>query len=224
MKSLFSKYVWLQLILSILLLFGGALIVVFAALNKETILVDGLNIIAAVICFIFGLFAILASFAFEQNKAITNGLVYGSASIAFGVFLCIKEFVLVNYLVYLLAIFFIVIGAVELIEGIIMAIRKFEKKFIIVLTFIFAALFITGGILAIIYREQVRLVFCFVAGVLLMGVGIFLMVMGIKAMVEQSKVKTKPVRKTKPREPKKKDEIKELDYTKTETEVVDGSK
>ena len=114
MKSLFTKYVWLQLILSILLLFGGALIVVFAVLGKQNILEEGLNIIVAVILFLFGFFAILASFAFESDRVFTNGLLYGSACIALGVFLCIRELVLLNYLVMLLAIFFIVIGAVEL--------------------------------------------------------------------------------------------------------------
>ena len=99
MKSLFKKYVWLQLILSILLLFGGALIIAFAATNKQNILEDALNIIAAVILFLFGLFAILTSFIFESNKLFTNGLLYGSACIALGVFLCTRELVLLNYLV-----------------------------------------------------------------------------------------------------------------------------
>ena len=37
MKSLFSKYVWLQLILSILLLFGGAVIIAFAINNNTEV-------------------------------------------------------------------------------------------------------------------------------------------------------------------------------------------
>ena len=55
MKSLFSKYIWLKLILAVLLLFGGALIIVFAVLGKANVLQSGLNIIAAVILFLFGL-------------------------------------------------------------------------------------------------------------------------------------------------------------------------
>ena len=106
MKSLFNKYIWLQLILSILLLFGGALIIAFAIMGKDNILEDGLNIISAVILFLFGGFAILATLVFEQNKYLTNGLLYGSACIALGVFLCMKEMILLDYLVYLLAIFF----------------------------------------------------------------------------------------------------------------------
>lgn len=219
MKSLFSKYIWLQFVLSILLMFGGALIIVFAALNKEQVLVEGLNIIAAVILFLFGLFAILASFAFERNRLITNGLVYGSASIAFGVFLCIQEFVLLNYLVYLLAIFFIVIGSVEIIKGIMMIIKKDYKKIGLIITFVIATLFIVGGILAIIYKENVRLAFCIIAGALVFLIGVYLLIFGIKVLLGQDKPKTKTPRKKKIKENNKPEEIKEIDYTAPEIEA-----
>ncbi len=68
MKSLFSKYIWLKLILAVLLLFGGALIIVFAVLGKANVLESGLNIIAAVILFLFGLFAIIATFALNPIR------------------------------------------------------------------------------------------------------------------------------------------------------------
>ena len=70
MKSLFSKYVWLQLILSILLLFGGAVIIAFAINNNTEVLENALNIVVAVILFLFGLFAILTAFFFETKKYI----------------------------------------------------------------------------------------------------------------------------------------------------------
>lgn len=212
MKSLFNKYIWLQLILSILLLFGGTLIIVFAIINKTNILEEGLNIIAAVILFLFGLFAILASFVFESDKVFTNGLLYGSACIALGVFLCTRELVLLNYLVYLLAIFFIVVGSIELIQGIILIVKK-EKVLPIVISFVVAALFITGGILAIIYRENVKTAFCIVAGVLLFAAGVYQLVFGIKRMSESAKKKEpKKNKKVNKKEPKN-EEVKELDYT-----------
>ena len=192
MKSLFSKYTWLQLILSILLLFGGSLIIIFAAMGKMEILEDGLNIIAAVILFLFGLFAIVASFAFEGDRIISNGIIYGSASIAMGVFLLIKEFLLLDYLVYLLAIFFIVVGAIELIKAIILVIKKSNKTVAIIFAFIFAVIFITGGILAIIFKENVRIAFCIIAGVIIFLVGAYLMFTGIKEMIVQAKNKKRP--------------------------------
>lgn len=216
MKSLFSKYVWLQLILSILLLFGGALIVVFAILNKQNVLEDGLNIIAAVILFLFGLFAILASFLFETNKMFTNSLLYGSACIALGIFLCLGKLVLLEYLVYLLAIFFIVIGVLEIIKAIILIVKKDKRLPLIVVAFIFATLFIAGGILAIIFSTEVRIIFCIVAGVLLFAAGVYLLIFGIKALVEQSKTKEKKPRKPKNQEPQKQQEVKEIDFTKVE--------
>ena len=216
MKSLFKKYIWLQLILSILLLFGGALIIAFAATRKQNILEDALNIIAAVILFLFGLFAILTSFIFEPNKIFTNGLLYGSACIALGVFLCTRELVLLNYLVYLLAIFFIVIGATELINGIILLAKKEKRVVFIVLSFVAAALFITGGILALIYRGNVKIAFCIIAGVLIFAAGVYELIFGIREMIAQNKEKgdKKPEKKSKRKEEPKKEEVKELDYTK----------
>ena len=230
MKSLFNKYIWLQLILSILLLFGGALIVAFAISGKENILQDGLNIIAAIILFLFGGFAILASFVFEPNRVFTNGLLYGSACIALGVFLCTREFILLNYLVNLLAIFFIVIGGIELIRAIILAIKKYPNKVVMILTFVVSVLFIAGGILAIIFRDKVGMVFSIIAGALLFLAGIFELVFGIRGMIEQAKAnrgqvqekksffhKKKNENKQQEEQPKEEvveqDEIKELDYT-----------
>ena len=215
MKSLFKKYIWLQLILSILLLFGGALIIAFAATNKQNILEDALNIIAAVILFLFGLFAILTSFIFEPNKLFTNGLLYGSACIALGVFLCTRELVLLNYLVYLLAIFFIVVGAIELINGVLLVVRKEKNIPYIIISFTAAVLFITGGILALIYRGNVKIAFCIIAGALLFAAGVYELIFGIREMVAQNKSKEKKsARKAKKKEEPKQEEIKELDYTK----------
>ena len=216
MKDLFKKYIWLQLILSILLLFGGALIIAFAASNKLNVLQEGLNIIAAVILFIFGLFAILTSFIFEPNKWFTYGLLYGSACIALGVFLCTRELILLTYIVYLLAIFFIVVGSVELINGVLLVVRKTKEIWLMVICFAAAVLFITGGILAIVYRENVKIAFCIVAGILLFAAGVYELIFGIRELVNQNKSRErKPVRKAKKKEPEpKKEEVKELDYTK----------
>lgn len=212
MKSLFSKYIWLQLILAVLLLFGGALIVVFALVGKANILEDGLNIIAAVMLFLFGLFAILASFAFESDKVFTNGLLYGSACIALGVFLCLKKLVLLDYLVWLLAIFFIVIGAVELIKGVILIVKKVKPVTGIVFTFIIGAIFVAGGILAIIYNADIRLAFCIIAGILLFIAGVFVLVFGIKDLMAHSKAKEPKKRKSSKKE-EKQEEVKEIDYS-----------
>lgn len=233
MKSLFTKYIWLQFILSILLLFGGALIIAFAIKDNDgALLENGLNIIAAIILFLFGAFAILASFAFEANKVITNGLLYGSACIALGVFLCMKEAILLNYLVYLLAIFFIVIGGVELIKGIILVVKKYPKLIGVIITFVVAAIFIAGGILALIFHDDVKIAFCIVAGALIFAAGAYLLVLGVIDIVGHAKINSnKPARRSKNKGKPKNDaqknevvvqeepqeqEIKEIDFTKKE--------
>lgn len=214
MKSLFSKYVWLRFILSISLLFAGTLIVIFAATNKGNILQDGLDIIAATILFLFGLFAIVSSFFFESNSAITNGLLYGSACIALGIFLCTDKFHLLPYVVLLLSIFFVVIGSVELIKGILMIAQKFKNVTYIVLTFVFAALFITGGILAICNQGKATTALCIIGGILLVACGAYQMVVGIKVMSsKKGNRNNKPARRSTPKKESQK-EVKEIDYTK----------
>lgn len=231
MKKLFSKYAWLQLILSILLLFGGTLIIVFAFNDKENVLKLALNVIAAVILFLFGGFAILTAFLFERKSTISYAIVYGSASIALGVFLCMNKLVLLEYLVYLLAIFFIVIGAIELIKSIIMTIKVKPQVYILVLAYTFSVLFIAGGILSLIFSDKVQIVFCVIAGVLLFLLGVYELVEGIKEMIAQVKGqqnRQKPVKRSKKKEAnpeqeqvqdaKSEPEVKELDYTVKEIE------
>ena len=224
MKSLFSKYIWLQLILSILLLFAGSLIIAFAIIDKN-ILEDGLNIIVAVILFLFGLFTIVASLTSGQDKVFTSDLLYAAGCIAFGVFLLMKDFIVLNYLVMLLAIFFIVLGTIELINGIILVVKKHKAMAAIIITFVVAALFIAGGILAIIFRDKIKTVVSIVAGVLVFAAGVYLLIVGIKALIAANKNKEtkKPARK---KGNKKEEEIKELDYTENsqKQEVVEEKK
>ena len=212
MKSLFSKYIWLKLILAVLLLFGGALIIVFAVLGKANVLQSGLNIIAAVILFLFGLFAIIATFAFEVDKVFTNGLLYGSACIALGVFLCLEKIVLLEYLVWLLAIFFIVVGGVEIIKGVILLIKKYKPIVAIVVTFIVGTVFVVGGILAIIFNADIRIVFCIIAGALLFLAGVYNLFFGIKEMIAHNKTK-EPKKDKEGSKKEEQEEVKELDYT-----------
>lgn len=209
MKSLFAKYIWLKLVLSILLLFAGTLIIVFVATKNVNLLQDGLDIIAATILFLFGAFAILSALFFESNKAVTNGLLYGSACIALGVFLCTKEFILLPYLVLLLSIFFIVIGGVEIIKGIALIVGKFKSILIIVLVFLAGAAFIAGGILALNNRANATDALCIATGVLLVLSGIYQMVTGIRVMTVKNDIE----KSGKENKKQTKKEPKEIDYT-----------
>lgn len=204
MKSLFSKYIWLQLILSILLLFGGSLIIAFAITGKQNVLKEALNIIIAVTLFIFGLFAILTAFIFEKNRVLTAGFLYGSACIALGVFLCIQKFYVLDYIVLLLSIFFIVIGVIILCKGIMILTSRMNNAALGAVALIFGILFIVAGILSIIYDDKMVTVFCILAGVLLAIAGVYELVMGIRAMSSHRGS----------RRSSKKSNVKEIDYTK----------
>jgi len=213
MKSLFSKYIWLQLILSILLLFGGSLIIAFAIYGKESVLRDGLNLVVAVTLFIFGLFAILTAFIFERNRILTTGFLYGSACIALGVFLCAQKFFILEYIVLILSIFFIVIGAVILCKGVILLASKYSNTGLGAAALIIGILCIVAGILSIINDDKmVTQVFCIVAGVLLAIAGVYELVMGVRALTGHAR--NGRGNKKSSRKASNKDEIKELDYTK----------
>ena len=213
MKSLFNKYIWLQFILSVLLLFAGALIIAFAIKDGGGVILEkGLNIIFAIILFIFGLFAIVASFAFEPNRIITNGIIYGSGSIAMGVFLCTDQFEILNYLVYLLAIFFIVIGAIEIIKALILLIKKAEKLFILIISLIVGAIFIAGGILSIVFAQDVKIVFCYIAAALLILIGVYLLVTGVIYLIGGIKAKEKTAKKEKENKANEKPVDEEVEY------------
>lgn len=211
MKTLFNKYVWLQLILSILLLFGGSLIIAFAISGKQDVIKDGLNLVVAVTLFIFGFFAILTAFIFEMNRPLTTGFLYGSACIALGVFLCLRKVFFVDYVVLLLAIFFIVIGVVALGKGIILLASKYHNTGIAVITLLLGVISITFGILSLVFQAEMQKAFIIIGGVLLVAAGVFELVSGIKAMANQNKSgkHKKTVHKT-----ESKEEVKELDYTK----------
>lgn len=217
MKSLFGKYIWLQLILSILLLFGGTLIIVFVAMGKDNILEDALNIIATVILFLFGIFAIVAAFVFEPKKVFTNGLLYGSASIAFGIFLLTKELILLDHLVKLLAIFFIVVGGIELTKAIVLTITDRKKLVGIVIAYVVSAIFISIGILALLpvsFRDVIKQGFSILAGILLIAAGVYELVLGIIEMVGSAKKTPTEVKSGAPAKKKEKKAKKE--------EVIEG--
>ena len=219
MKSLFNKYIWLQLILSILLLFGGGLIIAFAISGKEEVLKDGLNLVVAVTLFIFGLFAILTAFLFEARKFLTAGFLYGSICIALGVFLCVRKFFLLEYIVLILSIFFIVIGSAALVKSFVMVARRYRDSGLIAATLVIGIVCIALGILSLIFQDKMVNVFCIIAGFLLVGAGIFELVMGVRGILghgKGSKNNKKSSRKAASKGEPKQEEVKELDYTKTE--------
>ena len=149
------------------------------------------------------------------------------------VFLCTKQFMLLEYLIYLIAIFFIVVGAIELLKAILLTVKKAKDQLaLIIITYILAVLFIAAGILAIVFRDNVKDVLNIVAsvivGVLLLVAGGYELVLGIKALITNKKkasqvVEEKKEEPTAEAQPEQTEEpqqegIKELDYTSNQIE------
>ena len=189
MKKLFTKYAWLQILFAVLLIVGGVVVIVIAANNKENVLADALCITVAIILFLFGGISIFASFFIDYKKIISLGIIYGSLSIACGILLCgyTSHMDLLNYLVFVLSIFMIVFGAAELIKALVSTILRLQNLFVLIMTYVLAALFITGGILSIVFQSNITTVFCIGAGVMLIIAGILLLIFGIKILITANK-------------------------------------
>ena len=214
MKKLFTKYAWLQILLAVLLIGGGIAVIIIAANNKENVLADALCITTAVIFFIFGGIAILASFIVDYKKIVSLGIMYGSLSIACGILLCsyASHMDLLNYLVYVLSIFMIVFGAVELIKALVSTIIRQQSLFVLIMTYVVAVLFITGGILSLVFRADITTVFCIGAGVVLIVVGILLLILGVKILISANK--KRPQQNDEPNDTRTNNGDDVIDYTK----------
>ena len=98
---------------------------------------------------------------------------------------------------------------------------------------ILGAIFIAGGILSIIFSDKVRYVFIFIAAVIFIIIGLYLLITGIITMIGGiNKKDKKPVKREKEKESKpaknddvvvdeqpQKEEVKELDYTSESKEL-----
>ena len=124
----------------------------------------------------------------------------------------------------------IVVGAVELLKAIILTVKDRKQLTLIIISYVIAVLFITAGILAIVFRDKIKdvlnIVTCILAGVLLLLAGGWELYLGIKALVSKNKngaskekkksKKDDQVVATQQEQPK--EEIKEIDYTSNKIE------
>ena len=137
---------------------------------------------------------------------------------------------LLDYIIYLIAIFLIVVGTIQLFKAILLTVKKQKDQLaLIIITYVLAVLFIAAGILAIIFRGNLKtglnIAASIIVGVLLLVAGGYELYLGIKAIVGKNKTnapKVKNNKKHKKEEPApeevKREEIKELDYTSSQIE------
>lgn len=128
-----------------------------------------------------GLLHIIASFVTDTKAFFKGALILGSIAIALGIVLFIIPWIIPELLIYFVAVVALALGAVLLAKGIIAIIFKYKVSWIIVY-FILAVVAITFGILSLVYRGTfTQIIYC-ATGAVILGLGIFVLIYGIKAL------------------------------------------
>ena len=184
MKKLFNKFKWLQLMLGILLLVAGVVTIIVAIINMSVINTT-LSIILAVILFALGGFAILSNFIEYDKSFFSSTLIYGSIVIAIGIVLCISRNLVADIIAYFVAVLAITLGVVGLVRGVLL-IKYHARPILYILIIFLGLLFITFGILALIYNSEMLKALYIGVGALICLAGIAETIYGIQ-LIKQNK-------------------------------------
>ena len=125
MKSLFKKYIWLQIIYGVLLACVGIATVVLAFVNGS-LLDKTLSIIIAIALFIFAAIMFFSSLFAETKSIFSAALIYGSLFVALGVVLLVNPYLISTIFVTMLAVFIIALGAICLFKAAILIFFRTE--------------------------------------------------------------------------------------------------
>lgn len=177
MKTLFDKHKWLQIIYGALLIAAGIVVIVLAINDTEQIS-KWLSIVLAIGLFLFGGCTIAAGLFALQQKYFSSVFIYGALAISIGVVLCIKNTMIGEFITIFVGTLFLCMGAVCCGEAAAMIFFKRNKVSIIV-AFIVAAIFITLGVLALVFPETVEKIIYIAIGAIACLIGLLEIVLGI---------------------------------------------
>lgn len=168
----------MQLFLGILLIVAGIVTIVISIVNMG-ILSTTLSIIIAVVLFSFGGLILLAGFMEDKGSTYNAAIIYASLLIAVGVILCVRNTLIQEVILYLVAVFCIAFGASQLIKAVV-SIKLHAKPILIALCFILAAIGITLGIVALCNQGAMMQVIYILVGSLFIISGIVETVYGVR--------------------------------------------
>ena len=220
MNALFLKHKWLQIIYGALLLVAGILIIVMSINQPESITI-WISVIFAIGLFIFGACSIMAGVFTLEKKFFNSLFIVGSLSIAFGVVLCTlaagKDTDLMGNLIKVFfSVMLLAMGAVECGEAAAMIYFK-RSKFAIAIFFVLGALFITAGVLTLIFWDNIIKVVYAILGGLIALLGLFEMVVGVISFIGAKKAEKEVDDLVKEAEQKTQEENKEADVVDTQS-------
>lgn len=220
MNALFLKHKWLQIIYGALLLVAGILIIVMSINQPESITI-WISVIFAIGLFIFGACSIMAGVFTLEKKFFNSLFIVGSLSIAFGVVLCTlaagKDTDLMGNLIKVFfSVMLLAMGAVECGEAAAMIYFK-RSKFAIAIFFVLGALFITAGVLTLIFWDNIIKVVYAILGGLIALLGLFEMVVGVISFIGAKKAEKEVDDLVKEAEQKAQEDNKEADVVDTQS-------
>lgn len=185
MKSLFKKYIWLQIIYGVLLACVGIATVVLAFVNGS-LLDKTLSIIIAIALFIFAAIMFFSSLFAETKTIFSAALIYGSLFVALGVVLLVNPYLISTIFVTMLAVFIIALGAICLFKAAILIFFRMKWYYPAIL-FALGTIGIVGGILALCYPGVAFTVTFVILGIGLVALGAYEIIIAILAMKSGNK-------------------------------------
>lgn len=182
MGELFKKYSWLKLVVATLLLAAGILIFVLAIIDPASLDL-AFSIIAAVILFFAGALTIFAGLFLEERRFFSGTFAYAAFIIAIGVLLCVDPGLLSVATILFFGILLCVVGGTAVIKGIVSAVYK-DKKSWIIASFIVAAVAITLGVLLLVFYEaaELKVFFYICLSIIVAALGALILINGIKQL------------------------------------------
>ena len=190
MNSLFQKHRWMQVMWGILLFVAGAITIIYTFANmdqEETNVSLVLSIALAIVLFAYGFTIIFSSFLELKDKFFKYEILIGAFIIAVGIVFVIKIKLLEEIIVSLIAASLLTFGTVFAVRTIVAFVRKL-KVWWIGLCIALAVLFIAGGVLCLIFRNDVVEVSYVVLGGVLIIVGAGEIWLTIKRAMEANSI------------------------------------
>lgn len=180
MKTLFAKYKWMQLIYGLLLAVAGVLIIVAAVNDKEQVS-KWLSIIVAISLFIYAAALLFTGVFSLKKKYFDITFVYAVLFVSVGVCLLCNQEMIGSFITIFVATLLTAIGVVEIGEATSMIFFK-RPVFFVVLFYLLGAAFITLGVLAYCFQEEVQQIVYVGIGILMCLTAVLELALGVHGL------------------------------------------
>lgn len=179
----FKEQKWMLIVYAVVFIIVGLIEFILSIVDMPTaVKVVSYSIAGGL--FIIGLMHLLTCFVAYTKEYFKAGLVLGSIAIAAGVVLCLDPWLVAEFLIPFVAVLALALGAVLIAKAVVGIVYKYEGIWIFSY-FAGAAVSITAGVLALVYKGHAQQVIYASTGVLVLTLGVLLLVYGIKLLNKQ---------------------------------------